>query len=563
MTRRIPIIAIGACAFALAAMSFSSAALAQPATVASGAYPEGLLWHSARMLFTEMGADRVSIIGSAGTREFWRESGCGPTSIAPFGPGFLVNCHLGRQVVEISAEAVAGRRFRNAPNGDPIQAPNASTSDGQGGVYFSDSGIFNTGAPATGRVYHLSASGKMTEVARDIRYANGVAFDTASRTLYVSAHLARRILALRLDASQRVTATRVFADFSNYPATREFSYPLAGPDGIALRPGLLAVAEYGEGRVHLFDRAGRHLNTLRVAMPFVDTVAWDDAGNLYAGGAFSNSQPPYEGRVVKFSPGEQEHWAGVLEHEAKSAFSHIRIRKLGQVRSMMFVRENGQEVLESRIDLGQPHALQDEYPRFLAANYLLRPQPKSVLIVGLGGGAMVHFLRHVDPGLRIDVVEIDPVVVRLADQYFNVRTGAGTTIITADGLKFLAETRNKYDVIYLDAFLKPSAATDATGAPLNLRARQFYKAVQTKLSPGGIVAFNLNRHAGDAEDLRNISAAFAQTYVFPLKGEYVVLASTDATRIAFADMEQRGRDLDRRLKAPGISFFEVSQFLQR
>ncbi len=287
--------------FALACLP----ARAEPVAVASGAYPEGLLWHDGRMLFTEMGADRVSIIENGGTREFWRDAGCGPTSIAPFGPaGFLVNCHLGKHVVEVSAAGVTGRRFRVAGNGNAIQDPNASVSDGQGGVYFSDSGIFSVRAPAAGRVYHLTAMGVMTEVLGQIKYANGVAFDAATRTLFVSEHLARRILALTLDTRQRVTATRVFADFAQHAATRAFAYSEAGPDGLALRPGLLVVAEYGEGRVHLFDRAGKHLNTLKVAMPFVDTVAFDAAGNLYAGGAFQNTQPPFEGAVVRFAPGE-------------------------------------------------------------------------------------------------------------------------------------------------------------------------------------------------------------------------------------------------------------------
>ena len=52
----------------------------------------------------------------------------------------------------------------------------------------------------------------------------------------------------------------------------------------------------------MFDRDGRHLNTLKVSMPFVDTVVWDGAGNLYAGGAFQNTRPPYEGAVVRFAP---------------------------------------------------------------------------------------------------------------------------------------------------------------------------------------------------------------------------------------------------------------------
>jgi sugar lactone lactonase YvrE len=209
-------------------------------------------------------------------------------------------------MVEITAAGTTGRKFATNKNGQPLQNPNAAVSDGQGGAYFSDAGIFDVNAPATGRVYHLSAAGAMTEVVGSIRYANGVNFDPATRTLYVSEHLARRVLALTLDRSQRVSARKVLIDFSQVEAARSYSYREAGPDGIALRPGLMAVAEYGEGRVHLFDREGRHLNTLKVSMQFVDTVIWDDAGNLYAGGAFSNSRPPYEGAVVRFSPNQWE-----------------------------------------------------------------------------------------------------------------------------------------------------------------------------------------------------------------------------------------------------------------
>jgi sugar lactone lactonase YvrE len=288
-------------AFALAA----TCAQAEPAVVASGSYPEGLLWHGGRLYFTEMGADRVSIVAPEGARQFWTAPGCGPTSIAPFGPtNFLVNCHLGQELIEVTAAGATARRFATASGGQPFQHPNASVGDGQGGVFVSDSGTFSLQAPATGRVYHVAASGAVVEVAGQIRYANGVGYDPASRTLFVSEHLGRRILALTLDRRQRVTARRVFADFAEHAATREHSYALAGPDGIALRGGVLAVAEYGEGRVHLFDRDGRHVGTLKVSMPFVDTVAFDADGNLYAGGSFQNTRPPFEGAVVRFAPYE-------------------------------------------------------------------------------------------------------------------------------------------------------------------------------------------------------------------------------------------------------------------
>lgn len=280
---------------------------AEPTVMASGSYPEGLLWHGGKMYFTEMGADQVTIAENGSTRAFWRDPGCGPTSIAPFGPsGFLINCHLGKQVVEVSAAGATGRRFSTAANGNRINDPNASVSDGQGGVYFSDSGVFSVRAPATGRVYHVTAMGVMTEVVSGIKYANGVQFDPATRTLYVSEHLARRILALTVDSRQRVTATKVFADFAQIPATKIHSYQEAGPDGLILRPGYLVVAEYGEGRVHVFMRDGTYRNTLKVSMPFVDTVAFDGAGNLWAGGSFQNTRPPFEGAVVRFLPSEWE-----------------------------------------------------------------------------------------------------------------------------------------------------------------------------------------------------------------------------------------------------------------
>ena len=292
---------------ALALLLVASGAQAEPTAVASGAYPEGLMWHGGRIYFTEMGADRVTVIERGATREFWRMPGCGPTQIVRFGPtGFVVDCHLGRAMVEVSADGVTGRTFSTNRDGQPLQDPNAAVSDGQDGAYFSDAGQFDLNAPSTGRVYHLSAMGVMTEVVGQIKYANGVNFDPASRTLYVSEHLARRVLALTLDNSHRVTARKVLIDFAQHDATRQFTFPLAGPDGIALRPGLIAVAEYGEGRVHVFDRAGRHQTTLKVAMPFVDTVIWDDSGNLYAGGAFQNTRPPFEGAVVRFPQSDWE-----------------------------------------------------------------------------------------------------------------------------------------------------------------------------------------------------------------------------------------------------------------
>ncbi len=141
------------------------------------------------------------------------------------------------------------------------------------------------------------------------------------------------------------------------------------------------------------------------------------------------------------------------------------------------MRDNGQEVIETLVDINQPHRLMLEYTRYMFLSYALQPKQERVLIVGLGGGAMVHFLARYDPQVKVDVVEIDPAVVQVAQEYFGVRSQGNVNIITADAFKYLAESQVPYDVIYMDAFLKPSGDTDSTGVPLKLKQAQFYKSL--------------------------------------------------------------------------------------
>jgi spermidine synthase len=221
---------------------------------------------------------------------------------------------------------------------------------------------------------------------------------------------------------------------------------------------------------------------------------------------------------------------GSLEHEEVSTFSQIRIRRAGDVRAMTFVRDNGQEVVQSRVNLSAPHTLVAPYARSMFAGYLYQPQPRRVLIVGLGGGAMVRFLTHHEPHAQIDAVEIDPAVVRLADQYFDVRSGGNVRVHTADAVAFVEAVTDPYDMILMDAFLRPSSDTDSTGVPNRLKTLEFLARLKQALAPGGVVAFNVNEYASMADDIAAITTAFGQVAVYrsPPSDNKVVIAVSDA-----------------------------------
>jgi spermidine synthase len=241
--------------------------------------------------------------------------------------------------------------------------------------------------------------------------------------------------------------------------------------------------------------------------------------------------------------------AGTLEADVRSELSHIVVRRQGERLWLAFVRDNGVEAIETILDTARPHEMVVPYVQAMFASYLFQPEPKRVLIVGLGGGAMVHFLRHYDPQLKVDVVEIDPAVVKIAGEHFGVRSGGNVEIVTADAFDFLAKTDRRYDVIYMDAFLKPSADTDATGMPLRLKTIDFYKGLHERLAPGGLVVVNLNTHRGVGEDLRIIKSAFPQVYVFRVGTTNLVAAATTAAdRLPTAVLRRRAELADQRFR---------------
>lgn len=204
------------------------------------------------------------------------------------------------------------------------------------------------------------------------------------------------------------------------------------------------------------------------------------------------------------------------------------------------------------IDRDAPYRMVVPYTRVMFASYLLRPKQNRCLIVGLGGGAMVHFLRHYDPQQSIDAVEIDPEIVAAAQKWFGVKADGQTRLITQDAFVFLKRPSAKYDAIYMDAFLKPAGDTDSTGVPLRMKTAAFLRNdVITRLKPGGVVVFNINGHSKMDEDLEIIRGVFPQTYRFGVPGtnNLIVIGSTSTARLGRAELERAGAAVDQKFRA--------------
>lgn len=288
-------------AFVLIALvaATGSAPAASDTVLAHVRYPEGPLWRDGTLFFTEMRRDRVAMWDGTKVSSFWRERGCGPTAIVPFGEvGFVILCHLGGYLVHVDPSGAVIARFDGDDSGRPLHDPNDATPDGAGGLYFSDAGVFRQGAPATGTILHLDNSGHMKRVAGNLYYANGVFFDAQSRRLYVSEHLARRILLFDIASNGTLENKRVFIDLDRDGPPLRRTYAESGPDGLELdSEDVLWVCEYGQGRVLAIDKSGRLLGQAFLATPFLTNIAIGADDRVALTGAFSNTSAHARGEV--------------------------------------------------------------------------------------------------------------------------------------------------------------------------------------------------------------------------------------------------------------------------
>lgn len=249
-----------------------------------------------------------------------------------------------------------------------------------------------------------------------------------------------------------------------------------------------------------------------------------------------------------------------LKSEVRSKYSHIKIYDEDGKRFLCFVRDNGDEVVESKIDLIHPEFLELKYTQAMFGAFLILPKlPKKTLLVGLGGGGMPHFLYHYFPDITMKIVEIDPEILNVSKKFFFLPEKISKNVIIEDIYKHLGTNNESYDMIFMDAFLKPGKETDETGIAFKFKEKAFFELLKSRLLPGGMVVFNINHHNRYKSDLDSISMYFPNTYVVHRKGSgnYILIASTSKEKIDKARRFKMAEwiDLDRN---PNFSFKELS-----
>jgi spermidine synthase len=229
--------------------------------------------------------------------------------------------------------------------------------------------------------------------------------------------------------------------------------------------------------------------------------------------------------------------------ETESAYNYIQVLERNGTRLLMLNEGQAVHSVYNPCEL----ATYGTWDYFLAAPFFAAPSMRtqdveSLAIVGLAGGTIARQYTQVFGAIPIDGWEIDPEVIRVGREYFDMRE-PNLHAIPADGRWGLDTSPRQYSVIAVDAYRPPYI-------PWHLTTKEFFAIVLDHLTPQGVLAINVGRTPGDRRlvdaMVGTIGAVFPSVHVVDVPQSfntivYATACPSTAENIA-ANLETLRRD---------------------
>ncbi len=199
--------------------------------------------------------------------------------------------------------------------------------------------------------------------------------------------------------------------------------------------------------------------------------------------------------------------------------------------------------METKMSLANPLQGHFEYTEYFHMPWLWNTNMEHVLMIGLGGGSTQRSYQHYYTNVMVDTIELDPVVVTVAQKYFGVRETPKHKIHRTDGRVFLRRTTNTYDALMMDAY---TTTRYGSSIPPHLTTKEFFTLAHERLATNGVLAYNIiGQVSGWRADIvgslyRTMKEVFPRVYLFPAKqSQNIVLIAAKSTEPFDAARVQR------------------------
>jgi spermidine synthase len=206
-----------------------------------------------------------------------------------------------------------------------------------------------------------------------------------------------------------------------------------------------------------------------------------ESGATVSASQLRNWSPVYRRQSEQDQSGSiEEQQAGyTIRHTSDSQYHRIAVVDDETSRYLRF-----DSSFQSGMYLDDPYKTRFSYSDYLQLPFAYRANTKNMLYVGLGGGSAPKRTWRDFPDVQVDAVELDPEVVDVAYEYFELPRDRRMKVAVEDGRRYVADNPGPWDVIAVDAFYSDSI-------PFHLATREFLELAKSRLSPGGLIVTNI------------------------------------------------------------------------
>lgn len=216
------------------------------------------------------------------------------------------------------------------------------------------------------------------------------------------------------------------------------------------------------------------------------------------------------------------------------------------------------KAVQSEMCLKDPNKLVFAYTQKMMAFLLFLPDPKHVVIVGLGGGSLTKFCGQQLPRTKVTTVEIDANIIGLSSLFDLPPPSARMPIVHADAVDYFETSNELADVILIDG-------CDEWGTTPTFCQPAFHEQLRRRLRPEGVLVVNLiDLKDRSGQLLRTVKKLFTS-------GHTVLKVQSGGNHVLFAFNDPDGvpdwQRINRRAKLleqqHGLDFRSFARQLQR
>lgn len=158
--------------------------------------------------------------------------------------------------------------------------------------------------------------------------------------------------------------------------------------------------------------------------------------------------------------------------------------------------------IHSRLNRCAKHKPELEY--MIPMLRLCNKNSGDYLMLGLGGGAILHSLEYKLTKPNFDVVEINPEIISIAKQFFFLDSLKSTVLFEEDANHYIERCNKNYDAILIDLY------QDRT-YPKHCVTQSFFQNCKRLLKSEGLVIINCANMAQYPDLLKGLRSVFNQS----------------------------------------------------